>query len=581
MKGLWRGFTSWRESRGRQTGALVRNTLRGFLENELTSAEGNPVDTLTNIVGLLAAGGVCVSWLFIRKYCFLLSEAPRHVRWAVSWSDVEFLTSLSMAVTSFATVLAWDSLFPDRRDSLILATLPVRMRTVFAARVLSILLLPVFCVAAADGVSSTVFLLCYLDRGTSILEMLRNGGALFLSLSAAGLFAFFSLVALQGVLVNILSYRQFRWLASWVQLGVLLTILSLFLLMPKIADPHALSDPEKLKLALWLPPFWFLGLHQWMLGYRLTCLDPLVAAAVRGLVTAVSAALLLYAVGCRRHVRNALEEPDLGPKIRGARTSVVSEWFKRKMIPNLQERAVFTFVSLTMRRGRRSRLLLAVAGAVGMSYVFDGLATLLHGSDKAYWVRPSAEVAAIPLVFAFFMLLGMRVLFTLPEELRANWVFRLTEPSRPAHYLAGVRKVMLCYGMAPVVVVLLPIYGLLWGWWTACQHLLLVALILWIVVETLLMNFNKIPFTCAFLPGQSNLKLKFGFYWVLFSLASYAITNIEAWLLGEPVAYLVAVVLLAYAVWRVRRERENRERWLAIAYEPVPGWVLIRLGLSA
>ena len=73
MKGLWRGFTSWRESRGRQTGALVRNTLRGFLENELTSAEGNPVDTLTNIVGLLAAGGVCVSWLFIRKYCFLLS----------------------------------------------------------------------------------------------------------------------------------------------------------------------------------------------------------------------------------------------------------------------------------------------------------------------------------------------------------------------------------------------------------------------------------------------------------------------------------------------------------------------------
>ena len=46
-----------------------------------------------------------------------------------------FLIATTMLVVGLFAVLSWDSTFPDRRDVLVLAPLPVRARTMFLAKV--------------------------------------------------------------------------------------------------------------------------------------------------------------------------------------------------------------------------------------------------------------------------------------------------------------------------------------------------------------------------------------------------------------------------------------------------------------
>src|SRR5271165_4820803 len=49
-----------------------------------------------------------------------------------------FVIATTMLVVGLFAVLSWDSTFPDRRDVLVLAPLPVRARTMFLAKVAAV-----------------------------------------------------------------------------------------------------------------------------------------------------------------------------------------------------------------------------------------------------------------------------------------------------------------------------------------------------------------------------------------------------------------------------------------------------------
>src|SRR5580692_637130 len=54
------------------------------------------------------------------------------------WSGVHFMIATTMLVVGLFAILSWDSIFPDRRDVLVLATLPIRTRTIFFAKVAAV-----------------------------------------------------------------------------------------------------------------------------------------------------------------------------------------------------------------------------------------------------------------------------------------------------------------------------------------------------------------------------------------------------------------------------------------------------------
>ena len=55
-----------------------------------------------------------------------------------AWGAEHFLIATTMLVVGLFAVLSWDSTFPDRRDVLVLAPLPVRARTLFLAKVAAV-----------------------------------------------------------------------------------------------------------------------------------------------------------------------------------------------------------------------------------------------------------------------------------------------------------------------------------------------------------------------------------------------------------------------------------------------------------
>jgi len=56
---------------------------------------------------------------------------------AVSWYFEHYLIATMMLVVGLFTVVAWDSTFPDRRDAMILAPLPIATRTMLFAKIAS------------------------------------------------------------------------------------------------------------------------------------------------------------------------------------------------------------------------------------------------------------------------------------------------------------------------------------------------------------------------------------------------------------------------------------------------------------
>jgi hypothetical protein len=197
-------------------------------------------------------------------------------------------------------------------------------------------------------------------------------------------------------------------------------------------------------------------------------------------------------------------------------------------------------------RSRVHRLLMAAYVGVGLALVLGSAAVILRYSAGG---RPVPAVLSVQLVLSFFVVSGMRFAFTVPAELNANWLFQAAEPSETARCRAGVRRAMLALAIYPVLLGLLPAHVLLWGWRVAGAHLAYGLVLSALLVELLLLNFDKIPFTCTYLPGKANVKGFWPVYLAAYWMYAHYMAKVEYRLLDRPASF--ALVLSAIAALTV------------------------------
>lgn len=556
---------------GGQEDRQFRRLLKGFtwrfLDNDLMSAEGDPMQTLVHSLALLSAFNLSVMTMIALKYWFLFDRAPLARRIAVSWGDTEFFISLSMAVAGAVAVLTWDAVFPDRREAMILTALPLRMRTVFAAKLVSILLLFGSVTVAANAFSMLVLPWAVMGDAVTLPALLRWGVAHVVALFGASTLVLFSFLGIQALLVSLLPYRLFQRAAALVQFAALFGILALFFLMPRIASPEGIR--QHLDLALRLPPLWFLGLAHFIIGSTEPAVAILARRAILTLAAAVAGSLAVYVISYQRHVRRMIEQAEGigGTVIRRPMLDRLTALLARRPM----ERAVFRFTMRTMARNRRPRLLFAIYCGVGLAWVMDGIIAALHGSPAI-----KTDLTAPPIVLSFFILLGMRMLFSVPVELESNWIFRLAEPASTREHYAAIRKMMFLFDVLPLALLPAPFYVWLWGPNAGIRHTLLVLLISLYLRERLLRDFDKIPFTCSYLPGKLDLKTKAGVWFALFSTLSFLVTNLERFCLtSQRGFYIFTLVLAALLAMEVLRRRglppsfvfEEKPEWMKMSME--------------
>lgn len=554
---------------------LVQRFMMRFYDNDLLSPDRDQLPGLASLLGLLAAPGLLLPlFLFLGSPSSLL---PMHFRDIVSLGEKYLFVTLALSSVGFVTVLEWDALFPDRRDYLVLCPLPVPMRTIFAAKICSLVLFVGIFLAAVTGLTPVLFPVVVLGTAP-IANLLWFGTCHLFTVVAACLFTFLSVIAVQGLFLTILPHRLFVKISPWLQLACLV---GMVLQLLNSARAFSLLDYSRVRndWAVYIsPPMWFLGLYQYALGWDKPVFRDLAHIGLLSLAGVAALAACTYALAYKRHVRHCLEsagvEDGAPSPLRRALSRLLESVATRRPL----ERAVFQFTLITVRRSRKQRLYVSACAALGLAPIFQFLTFALTAQDRAWLYRPNLAFAAIPFLLLSVLLPGLRHAYGIPAELKANWVFRMAEPHDHRQILTGIRRATLVLAVLPVSIGLLPLYVWFWGPMNAAVHTVVILCVTLIGEEILLFRFNKIPFTCSYVPGQSNVKSLWALYVICVVSVVTTLAEIELWILAQPwrVAFPLAVLAVFSAVraWLSRRDAEP----LVFDDEPEPA--VRQLGLS-
>jgi hypothetical protein len=514
------------------------------------------------MLALLATPGGFVSIVMFNKYSSLLRwihHVPTFDVYAASLPDKYFFIVFSMVVTGIVTVLKWDRIFPSRQDYANLGPLPIASGTVFLANLLAILMLAAVFAMDVNGVATVLFPFGVVASVETLtwLDYVKFCAEHAASVLAASAFVFFAAFALMGILMSVLPNRIFRKVSMLARM--LLVVALIAMLTTSFAAPEMVRElprhPDS--LVRFVPAVWFLAMYQAMQGRAGPALAPLALLAVKALAVAMLVALGACALSYRRYYLRIPESQDERIPERRVRFRAVRSLLDRTVLRTPFERAGYGFTMKVLFRSETHSILFG--GFVGFGLIVASQMTLeaLTGrSGASLGMRiPSAELAQIPLALAYFLVVGLRLVFEAPAASGANWVYRsiIDFDRHGARSLA--RKVMLTFLLPLVVLPSLAIYGRIWGAYIGILHAIGITVLSLLLMDVLLLRFRKIPFTCT-LPLFQNYTIAILLLYVVgFVLFVEFAGGIEHWGLERRAHLMAAPILLGLAwaaIYRVR-----------------------------
>jgi hypothetical protein len=555
---------------------LIVHFFRGFFESDLLSVRDQLSAVFATVAALLASFGLILPVLFNHKYRALDALPSPALYHEAALADKLMFICISMDLTAIATLLNWQSLFPDLRDFLILTPLPIERCQLFRAKLLALLLFATLLILSVNVLPSFSMTAIMSSRwqqppANTLAKGLVHITSLFAACCLAAYFVFFTLLAVQALLLNVLPSAWFAS-CSFAMQGMLVVLacasLPLTLWIPSL---HSFVAKQPAALH-WLPPAWFLASGEVMLGAASAVMRQLASEAAWSLGIAVLSALLLYLLTYARNTDQLLKTPAI------RQMTFLGTCLSRllhALTTTPEEAAICSFTMKSLLRSRVHKLLSAGIAGACLALVLDGFTSLvidqaLHHRAISHYSLLSA-VCSGPLIVAFFLLVGLLWIFSIPIELKANWIFRLSEA--PGRYwpISAAEKILLA-------VVVLPVFALTaicLTAWTGFVHAFLqavfVLLMCLVLLEALLWNWNRIPFTCPYLPGKRNIIQSALVFSVALSVFAYLATTLELRLAQSslPMAILFAA-LAAVALFMHVQRRKSWIGGLAMQFDNAP-----------
>ncbi len=538
---------------------LLFDIFRGrFLENDTVAPDCGFETNVSQVIGAVATPGLFVAIFLLPVFNRLSVQHPSlEIDWTVRGYRL-FFPAYSFTVAGFATIFEWDLLFPDRRDFLVLAPFPIRLRDLFLAKFAAIAVFLLTLIAAVNLFPTLllpVFSMAIPKIGaTGILRLTATQIAATVS---ASLFAFLAVAAFQGVLINLTTPAFFRRISPAIQmLGMSLMIVALLtfpvymLLLRPMAETHV-------RWLYLIPPVWFTALYDLLLPGG----DPAFARygifAAEALAVSAVVFALSWTFGFRRHYRRTLESEDTSS--RAPSIPVVG-----RLIRSPEERAIYDFSGRILARSTTHRLFLATYLSVGIS--FGLLVTLTVHAGRLGVSRDGLR--ALPFLIAFFVVSGFRAALQFPAELASNWLFRITESQWAEVSRGATRKRVLAGGLLPAVTLILPFEIAFWGLRAGAMHMLCQLFGGALLIELLFWSFHKVPFTCSYFPGKVNLALLAAFYLYGFTTWSFHMADLERWIDRNRTLGLWFFILAANVLALCQRRHPAASAVLFDASEP-------------
>jgi hypothetical protein len=450
------------------------------------------------VLTLLAIPGGFVSILLLNKYGTFLQWLRGDTNvdpLLVALPDEYFFIVLSMTVTGAVAVWRWDAIFPDRRDYMNLVPLPISTRSIFFANLVAVLFLVGLIAFDVNAASCLLFPVVVGATQSKFLFFVKFALVHATGVLLASVFAFFAVFAVVGVLMAVLPPRALRRFSVYMRGMVVVCLVAL--LCTSFAIPALLRRVPAPRWTFLVPSCWFIGLCQSLHGRAGPTLMELSRLALPGLAMVVGIALCAYAVSYQRHFVRIAETADTSVSLFDRRRWRMGVLLERMALRTPFQKGCFQFVCKTLLRSETHRLVLTAIGGLGLVLASQAL---LDGFENAKSWREAAlspGALSIPFILSFLIIVGLRVVFEIPAELRSNWIFQLMiDPDRQESGRLA-RRVILILVLPWLVVISFPAYVYLEGWTIACLHTLLAVTWAVLLTDIVLIRFRKIPFTCT------------------------------------------------------------------------------------
>lgn len=559
----------WLEKTHEPLFELLRHFLSSFFDSDLITAPGQMTPAL------IGAFSVFLPWFPLivaplrGKYAYLSGLGdPELYRQAVR-ADELWLITLMMSAIGLLTAIKWQSVFPSLRDYRSLASLPLRAYQIFFAKLLTLFLIATTAIITLNLFPSLLFPMVSGSRWA--INPSFSGRVLVhaVACTAGCYFFFFGLVAFQGLLLIVLRPRLFELLAGYLQ-GFLVPAMLVLIVLSFSIQPVTTNRVLQPNLARWMPPVWFLGLYQTMLGDSDLQMRTLAHWAMASLLISVLLTFATYVVSYHRHRAILLEGvPEPGRSWRWL--FAVPGW----LIPEPRREAVVVFMMRTLAASSQHRTIL-------MGYIGFGLAILLSGlSGVRSMVQPSRLIAArfiyAHVVILIFLLVGLRHLFSIPTELRANWIFQITEREGRKEWLAAVDRFVLLVGAAVLLLIPFPLEFKLLGWRAVNESILLGTFGL-LCFEWIFYSWEKLPFTCSHLPGKFPMWIRALQLFALLGLLAPVNAVLLACVYNRPLFFIILAVLLVSSAL-IHADRMRARGDVRLKYEESPEPAVLSLSL--
>jgi CubicO group peptidase (beta-lactamase class C family) len=402
--------------------------------------------------------------------------------------------------------------------------------------------------------------------------------AYWFTMLSAGAFIYLSLLGVQGLAAQILPQWLFLRSSGLLQMAAFCLLVGVYFLQPGVGGIETLIARQNAGWLRWVPSYWFLGLFHELNGSMHPVLAPLARRAWMGLGISTLAAVVAHALSWVRTLRQIVEQPEISSGARSVR------WLPR--FGNQVQTAIGQFTIRTLARSRQHRLILAFYWGIGLAFTIFLLQTLAtssplpDGPASEAWHEANTSLLSASVIMIMLAVVGARVVFTLPTELRANWIFRSVGVQGGPETLSATRRALLLLSVAPVWLATAVVCLQLWPWHQAAAHLMVLGLLGVVLIDLSLHGFRKIPFACSYLPGKSQVHMVFlaacGLGWFVHLGVTF-----ERQALQEPRTMAVLLVLLAAVAVGIRLGTAAlaRSETMALQFEELPAPVVQQLEL--
>ena len=536
--------------------ALLAKTFFGrFFENDVLPAGIAQTRLVVSGLVSLTAPMYLLTFVFLMKYEQLSAFRPARLPRAMLLDELSFVT-VSMIGLGAAALITWDGVFPDRRDARTFGVLPLSTRTIVTGKLAALAALAGLFAVGPNLVTGVIYGPILWVYGGAV-DPVRGVVAHVVAAACAGLFVFFTLIAIQGVLLGVFGRRLAQRLALLFQTAFVVLLLQTLLFMPYLRSVVGRAfEAELTGAAAWLPPAWFLALYDAIAGTDRAIPTAYVLLAPAAALAAMLTAMLIVAVSYRRISQQALETLDDGAawwsRLRPG-AGMAAALIARQPVA----RGVAAFTVQTLRRSQTHLVLLATYGGLAAAVVASTLIPLLATQGVAStFAVPGLALLSIPLVFNFFLIAGARVIFGIPTDLKANWLFRLHLSDADAGSAIGGARVALIAGIALAIALMTLVVGAAaWNARTGAIHGTFTLIAGWLLAELLVIDFRSVPFTRVYTPGHWRVRGLWPVYILAFTVYSYWLAALALAALSQPwllllFAGIVAAVSVAAGVRR-------------------------------